>query len=197
VLNERGGVDILLFPVKLGHWRRLGGGFGLALAVLTAGACGYRSLASTEPADRLCVLAAPGKVPYPSAAGAALDGARAELARHGALRESREYPCLVLEILRVDEVAVGATAQPTASGEQPRARGTDVAVLARGWVLASVEGETSRDTGDVRRSVGVEVTSGVPDSTRHDRAVTAAAHQTGQAIARSALGFPVPADEVP
>lgn len=188
---------MLLFPVKLGHPQRLGGGLLLALAALTASGCGYRALASTDPSERLCVLAAPNKVPYAAAAASALDGARTELARHGALRESREYPCLVLELLRVDEVAVGATAQASASGEQPRARGSGVAVLARGAVLASAEGPASRDTGDIRRSVGLEVSTGVPDSARHDRAVSAAAHLAGQAIARAALGIPVAPDEIP
>jgi hypothetical protein len=178
VLNERVVVDMLLFPVKLGPSR------------------GVHSLAQTPAPERLCVLAAPSKVPYPTAPAAALDGARRELSRHGALRDSEEYPCLLVELLRVDEVAIGSTAEQTPSGEQPRARGSSVGVLGRGWVQVAPDAPVSRDTGDLRRTVELEVSGSLAESTRHDRAVTAAAERVGRDIARTVLGFPVAADEL-
>jgi hypothetical protein len=194
VLNERAAVDMLLFPVKLGPQRRPGGWLALLGSGVLLAACGYHSVAETPASERLCVRAAPSKVPYPAAPAAALDGARRELARYGALRDSNDYPCLLLELLRVDEVAVGATAELTASGEQPRARGASIGVLARGWVATGADAPVSRDTGDMRRTVELEVASGVADSTRHDRAVVAAAERVGRDIARVTLGLPAAAD---
>lgn len=194
MLNDRVAVDMLLFPVKLGPRWRSGGWLGLLSSGFVLAACGYHSVAETPASERLCVRAAPSKVPYPAAPAAALDGARRELGRYGALRDSNDYPCLLIELLRVDETAVGATAELTPSGEQPRARGASVGVLARGWVATGPEGAVSRDTGDMRRTVELEVASGVADSTRHDRAVVAAAERVGRDIARVTLGLPAAAD---
>jgi cytochrome oxidase assembly protein ShyY1 len=71
-----------------------------------------------------------------------------------------------------------------------------VGVLARGWVANGPEAPVSRDTGDLRRAVELEVTTGVADSTRHDRAVVAAAERVGRDIARKTLGLPAAADEL-
>jgi len=212
VLNVRGDVDILLFPVKPSWCRRVppraAAGVGarwVALRLLVGGAlcspglaaCGYRSLASSTSNERLCVLAVPAKVPDFGAVQGALDGAREELARHSGLGENGVYPCLQLEVLRVDEVAAGVAAGNVAGAAQPQARGTAVALVGRAWVQQGADAPLSRDTGDVRRVVRLQTTSGPLEGTRHDRGVEVAGQELGRDLARRVLGLPTPSDEVP
>jgi hypothetical protein len=190
VLNGRRDVDILLFPVKLGGW--------LSAVAAVAGfgttSCGYRSEQVVAAAEPLCVRGAPPKIPDLAAVEAVLDGARAELTERGALGSS--YPCLIVEVLRVDEVGTGAVA-PSA-GDQPFARGTTVAVTARAWVESSAGAAPSRDTGDVRRAArGAAVRAGSADSIRHADELRAASDRLGHALAARALGLPEAADEAP
>lgn len=210
MLNVRGDVDYLLFPVKPSWCRRAalavaglrtasGWGYTVGLAVaglLTASGCGYRSLAAPSAGERLCVLAAPPKVPDFGAVQATLDGAREELARRAALRDSG-YPCLVIEVLRVDEVASGIVASDTAGAERPRARGTGVAVVGRAWVQDNADAPLSRDTGDVRRAARSETTAPPLEGTRHDRELARAGAELGRDLARRVLGLPTPSDELP
>ncbi|MFZ5897319.1 MAG: hypothetical protein ACOY0T_40065 [Myxococcota bacterium] len=185
MLNERSDVDILLFPVKL---------CALALAMLSS-ACGYRAQHAVTEATPLCVRAAPAKVPDLELVEAVLDGTRNELSVHDALGSS--YPCLVVEVLRVDEAPTGIMA-PAAGETQPFARGTAVAVTARAWVEEVAGGAASRDTGDVRRTARAGAASGaVAESARHGAALRAAGELTGRAVAARALGFPEPSDEAP
>jgi hypothetical protein len=158
-------------------------------------ACGYHSAVNAASDQRLCVRADAARVPYPFAVQGALTGARRELAGRGALDDAARTPCLVISIIRVDEApsgiaAVGAPGQP----QQALARGVAVAVLGRGWVELEPGGVAQHETGDLRRAVHVESTSGLADSLRHEQAVSAAAEELGQAIARAALGLPTPAD---
>jgi hypothetical protein len=136
-------------------------------------------------------------VPDLGAVQGALDGARQELARHGALGESGDYPCLVVELLRVDEAPAGIVANPIDVSQQPEARGTAVAVVGRAWVQREPAGAPSRDTGDLRRAARQEVTSGLAEGTRHDRGLEAAAQQLGRDLARRVLGLPTPSDDLP
>ncbi|MGC4091456.1 MAG: hypothetical protein QM756_26975 [Polyangiaceae bacterium] len=186
-------MDYLLFPVKRAAEKGL---IVLGSLVLVAPfACGYRSEQALSAATPLCVRAAPPKLPDLGAVQAALDGARDELAQRGALGSS--YPCLVLELLRVDEAPTGLSA-PLAGDLQPFARGTSVRVVGRGWVEATRGAPTSRDTGDVSRVARTAATqSGAADSTHHDAQVRAAAERTGRAIVAIALGLPEPQNELP
>lgn len=164
------------------------------LLALTPVACGYRAENALSQAGPLCVRAASPKVPHAAAVQAALDGAREQLARHDALGSS--YPCLVVEVLRVDEAGTGVFAPRPSDAGQPFARGTAVAVVARGWVEQTPGGAASRDTGDVRRSAhAAAVAAGPPDSIQHGGAIQAAAERVGEALAARALGLPEPADE--
>ncbi len=160
-------------------------------------ACGYRPVASAPAEQRLCVRADGARVAYPRAVEAALNGARQELARHGALDDTRSGPCLVVSLLRVDEGAIGIAGTEALGAEQPLARGTAVSVLGDGWVESQPGAPPESESGDVRRAVHVETTSGVADALRHDQAVAAAAEQVGAAIARSVLGLPVARDIPP
>jgi hypothetical protein len=191
VLNGRRDVDILLFPVKLGGWLSA----VVAVAGLATTSCGYRPEHAVAAAEPLCVRGAPPKIPDLIAIEAVLDGARAELTERGALGSS--YPCLVVEVLRVDEVGTGAVA-PSPADTQPFARGTTVAVTARAWVESSAGATPSRDTGDVRRAArGAAVRAGSADSIRHADELRAASDRLGRALAARALGLPEAADEAP
>jgi hypothetical protein len=197
VLNVRGGVDILLFPVKLSWCRRVALHVGSRLGLLGFVGCGYHSLTSAAASERLCVLAAPAKVPDFGAVQGVLDGAREELARHAELGESGVYPCLVIEVLRVDEAASGVGIAELGGAERPRARGTAVGVVARAGVQQSADAPLSRDTGDLRRVARLEATSGPLEGARHDRGLESAAQELGRALVRRMLGLPTPGDELP
>lgn len=154
--------------------------------------CGYRSEQALSESVPLCVRAAPPKVPDASALQAVLDGARDELARHDSLGSS--YPCLVIEVLRIDEAGTGVVAG--SGSEQPFARGVSLGVVARGWVEQSPNGAASRDTGDVRRVArAAAVPSGPSDTIRHGDELRAAGERAGRAVAARVLGLPEPADE--
>jgi hypothetical protein len=100
------------------------------------------------------------------------------------------YPRLVLELVRVDESSSGIAA---IAPDDPRARGSLVGVVARGWVEDAPGSARSRETGDIRRvarfSAGAEVAN---DAMRYDEALRAAARDVGRAIARRVLGEPEP-----
>ena len=179
-------MDILLFPVKLGGWL-------IAWACGVSG-CGYQPEHAVTAAEPLCVRAAPAKIPDLAAVEAALDGARAELADRGALASS--YPCLLVEVLRVDEFGTGASA-PSPGATQPFARGTSVAVSARGWVEAQPGAPPQRDTGDLRRAARAGAVNGAADFTRHADELRAAADRVGHAVAARVLGLPEASDELP
>lgn len=157
--------------------------------------CGYRSPASTVPRDALCVDAAPLATPHIEALDAALAGARAELARHHALR-SRGYPRLVVELVRVDELPSGILASEAAGGRLPLARGSEVGVVGRAYVVDTPGGPKLRDTGDVRR---VETVAQGGDLVRggvaYSEAVRAASRRLGAALVRRSLGQAEPALE--
>jgi hypothetical protein len=133
-------------------------------------------------------------VPEMTAAEAALNGARAELAAAGRLAEGSDFPRLSLDLLRVDEVSREIHVQ----AGQPVAAGMGVAVVVRGRVLLAPEQEPALDTGDVRRGAQLAGdTDPRVDSAAYDQAVRAAAERAGRAAARMALGIPEPNDEAP
>ncbi|HWA74860.1 MAG TPA: hypothetical protein VG937_21100 [Polyangiaceae bacterium] len=169
--------------------------FGLLGAL--AAACGYRPAESAGAGERLCVLAAPNKVPDFGAVQAVLDGAREELSRHAALADGDQYPCLRIELLRVDEVPAGVAAVSVAGSQKARARGTSVALVGRAWVERSPGAAISRDTGDLRRVARLQTSTGLLEGVRHDRGLDSAALELGRDLARRVLGLPTPSDELP
>lgn len=169
--------------------------------VFAALGCGYRPLNDDVARDRsarFTVAGALPNAPYSDAAAAAEAGARAELARAGALatKASEESPTLSIELLRVDEEAAGIAMDP-ASGA-PLARGLRVTVTgrARAWA-AGGRSNLLRETGDVRASVVFSRGSG--DAAASSAAVKDAARlagrRLGERLARRILGLPDPGAE--
>ena len=195
-----------------------------ALLLLTA-ACGYRPLYGGTAAGgagrdgaRLHVVLVRSVVPDAIASDEVVSGAREELAREGALAAGDGYPRLEIEVLRLDESSDGIAAErPSAGGPlAPRARGTEVGVVARAWVVTAAGAEPQRDTGDVRALdlVGTDAVGGSAfgggggggggalsapaerrDAFRHADAVRAAARRVGVRLAQRVLGHPVAPDE--
>lgn len=165
-----------------------------ALGLGTNG-CGYHAVYA--PAGRSRMSVAMGQVLSPEsvAAQAALSGARAELAAAGRLADGSEFPRLVMDLLRVDEVSRGIHVQDA----RPRAGGMGVAVVVRGRVLSAAdEQQPALDTGDLRRAAQVAGDADPRlDGASYDAAVRAAAERAGRAAARAAIGIPEPSDEAP
>ena len=184
-------VESLWFPVKR---------FAVFLTAATLVACGYAPVyGGTRPEQRLTLRAAPQRTPHLVAVEGTVAGARSELSRAGVLAAGKDYPCLVVEVVRVDELPSGIVAEPpaaAASEAEPTARGSRVSVTARGWVLDGPSASPARDTGDIRR---VEHYATALDARTEaqtfDSAVRAAAVRVGQAIARRVLGVPEPTIE--
>ena len=176
----------LLFPVKP-EWL-----LPVLLKISVLVGCGYEpAYGGADEAERLRVAAAQPKVARMDAVQAALDGARAELGRSGALAAGSGYPRMVVEVLRVDEKSGGIAATEPAGGGplMPLARGSSVGVLGRAWVEEVRDGPPLRDTGDMRR-VEHYASEQEPrlEVVRHDEAVRSAARQLGRALARRVLG---------
>jgi hypothetical protein len=168
----------------------------LVLVCLLAG-CGYQPLFGGAAPSAALSVAAARHVAWPRVLDAALAGARGELARLGALGGDGDYPVLMVELTRVDELASGISARALGGdGVAPAARGSNVAVTGRAWVLEAREGPSTRDTGDIRRSARH---AAGPDTLReslaHDAALEAAARELGASLARAALGVPEPGFE--
>jgi hypothetical protein len=179
-VNECFSVDILLFPVK-----RLG------LALLLA-CCGYQPIHASSNGERLCVRAVEPKIADFRAVHAALNGARSELQRVGALDSGQAESCLVIELLSIAELPVGLHAERFDGREQPRARGTTVVVRGRGWIEQRNR-SVSRDTGDMMRDSRAAASSSiVTDTERHRALAQSAAFDLGRAIAQRILGLPTP-----
>lgn len=162
----------------------------LALALLVV-SCGYRPLLLGESA-RLHVTLARSLVADAIAADEVVSGAREQLARDGALAGGEGYPRVVIEVLRIDEASAGVAA----SSDVPRARGLEIAVVARAWIVASAGGEPMHDTGDMRGSdVVAPAGTRVAEALQHADAVRAVARRIGARLARKVLGHAGVTDE--
>jgi hypothetical protein len=188
----RADVNKVLFPVKLARFT------AAVLAIAVSPACGYRSAndATDAPPDGYSLAAAPARAPHLDVLAAAVAGARAELSREQALRDGSRYPRVVVELVRVDEVAAGIAATDVDGASLPLARGASVGVTARAWVEEREGGPPSRDSGDVRRVETVAQSGEVLASqVAQEDAARAAARRAGAAIARRVLGLVEPGSE--
>ncbi|MEI9939966.1 MAG: hypothetical protein WDO69_22320 [Pseudomonadota bacterium] len=175
-------------------WRRLCFYWLAGLWVALLPACGYRPIYAQLASERLSVQVGQVLIPEPLAAQAAASGVRSELAAAGRLASGAEFPRLVLDVLRVDELSRGIHVQDG----QPHAAGMSIALTVRGRIFQGENQEPRLDTGDVRRSVQVSGDSDPrADSAAYDAALRSAAEQAGQAVARIALGIPEPNDDPP
>ncbi len=179
---------------------RTGVGVRIPLALLGAVVlvgCGYRPLYAESEGERLHVALARSFIADAVAADEVVSGVRDQLAREGALATGEGYPRLEIEVLRADESSEGVSAE---SGV-PRARATEVGLVARAWVVRAREGERERDTGDIRAMdvVGLDTVGEKLDPRRdvlhHGDALRAVARRVGRRIALRVLGHPVAVDE--
>jgi hypothetical protein len=180
-----------MFPVKRAA-AMLATCLGFALPGSLGASCGYHAVyGSGAPAGRLAVVPSGLTVSEPEASQAVLSGARAELARAGVLGAGG-YPRLVVEVVRLDETGAGILSP----GETPLARGSTVAVVARGWVEERAGDPAARDTGDMRRSTLLAAGADPRrDAAGYRQALRAAGREVGRAVARRILGEPEPGDE--
>ena len=197
-MNVRHRVESLLFPVKLGPFQTL---LRRAVVLVVASAlgagCGYRAAYGNDAnSTTFSVVAAPFTTPELEVVQSVLAGARGELSRVGALAPGSSYPELVVEVLRVDEVASGIRATPTAAGSLPLAASSSVGVVVRGWIVQAPGASPSRDTGDVRC---VETVAQGDDPSRSgyaaEEGARAAGRRAGEIVTRRALGFAEPSVE--
>jgi hypothetical protein len=78
---------------------------------------------------------------------------------------------------------------------QPLARGSELTVVGRAYVLERVDAKPSRDTGDLSRSAQFAAgTTPSADAASRSRAVRDAARSLGKALGRALLGLPEPLD---
>ncbi len=155
--------------------------------------CGYRSLHAQQAAsEQFAVVGAP-----PLAGDAALvaeveAGVRYGLAEMGALRAGRDYPRVVVELLRLDVASEGIA---RLGPDLPLARGTRVGVVARAWVERSEAAPRERDTGDTRTwDVMAAESDARQEALRFGDATRASARRLGGHLARRVLGLPSPDD---
>lgn len=162
-------------------------------ALLAAG-CGYHSVYAQPASQRLSVELGQILIPEPLAAQSTASGARAELAAAGLLGHDSEFPRLVIDVLRVDELSRAIHVE----AGHPAAGGMSIAVVIRARVFAADGQEPTLDTGDIRRAVQ-ETGDSDPhvDSAAYEVALRSAAERAGRAAARAALGIPEPVDEAP
>lgn len=170
----------------------------LLLGAGTLAGCGYRAaLARDTRTPGVRVRPVHSRVPYPAVVHAVIAGARAEFARAGVLAD-RAYPSVHIEVLRVDEIAAGIRAAPTAEQQVPRARGSFVAVLGRAWLRETADAPPTLDTGDMRRTELVASQGdALSDGSTFEEAARLAGRHLGSALARAMLGEPVAAFEAP
>lgn len=172
---------------------------------MVAAACGYHPLYGGETLTRLHVALLRSIVADEAATDEVLSGVREALAREGALAAGDGYPRVEVEVLRADEASEGiaapSVAMGSAPGNGPRARATEVGLVARAYVVIERGGPLQRDTGDVRAMdlVATDVALGVPDlraaAMHHVDALRLVAHRLGERLALYILGNPTAIDE--
>ncbi len=173
----------------------------LALALFSAvTACGYRPVATGGDAGRLRVVLVRSQVADAVAADEVVSGVREALARDGALAPGSGYPRVEIEVLRADEASAGIAASSGAAS--PAARGVEVGIVARAWIVPSAGADAVRDTGDVRAAdlVGIDLgPAGAPDPRadlfHHADALRAVARRVGERLGLKVMGHPSVGDE--
>jgi len=158
-----------------------------ALGLLVAG-CGYQPLYATPGGEALHVHLAKNQVASAMVAEEVVRGAREALLEDGALASGDGYPRLEIEVLRADELSEGIMRAP---GDVPRARATDLAVIARAYVVRHAGAKAELDTGDVRAQ-DVSAVPGDPSRELWQRedALRSVARRLGKKLAARTLGHP-------
>jgi hypothetical protein len=178
----------------------------LACVVLLSASCGYHPVYGGNDSERLHVVLTRSLVADAIAAGEVVSGAREALAKEGALAGGEGYPRIEVEVLRADESSEGIAAPNDAgigasAGGGPRARATEVGLVARAHLVRGPGAPEERDTGDVRAMdmVASDFALGVPDprsdALHHEDALRLVAHRLGERLALRILGVPTASDE--
>lgn len=162
-------------------------------------ACGYTPLYSAPSSERLSVALVSARTGDAISSDEVIAGVRDTLAKEGALAPGSTYPRVEVEVLRADETSEGIAGESTAAGHVPRARATEVGIVARAWIARDASGSREADTGDVR-SFDLAAAPNDGDSLsgealRHDDAERATARRLGQKLALRLLGHPVSPSE--
>jgi hypothetical protein len=183
----------------------------VAALSLTLAACGYHAVYGGDT-ERLHVVLVRSLVPDAIASDEVVSGVREELAREGALAAGEGYPRVEVEVLRADEASDGVAAASAALGGSasstsepgPRARGTEVGLVARACLIRTHGGPCERDTGDVRAldlaaSELVPGSTGLPspraDAFHHRDVLRDVGKRLGERLAKHILGDPTATDE--
>lgn len=161
--------------------------------LVAACACGYEPLYATPAGDAYHVHLAKNQTASAIVAEEVVRGVRDALAKEGALAPGDGFPRIEIEVLRADETSEGVMQVQTIQGAEPRARATELAIVARAFVARREGSSAELDTGDMR----AEDLAGAPlgDSTREvwqrEDSLRAAARRLGGRIALRILGHPV------
>lgn len=159
--------------------------------------CGYRPVYGEGRLEPLHVTLVRVLVADATAVDEVADGLREELARSGALASGDGYPRAEIEVLRSEEASEGVTAGPNG----PVARGIDVGLVARAWIVRAAGSPPQSDTGDLRAAevIAVDESGGVLDpraAVFHTAdARRSAARRLGRKLAAKLLGYPAATDE--
>jgi hypothetical protein len=164
--------------------------------------CGYRAVYGEGAAARLHVKLVRTSVPDVVASDEVAAGLREELSREGALAGGDGYPRVEIEVLQSSEASEGVAEATGAGGAtRPVARGIDVGVAARAWVIRAPGASPESDTGDLRAVETIAVDEGASGadpraSGFHEAdALRAAARRLGRRLAYKVTGQPAATDE--
>ncbi len=165
-----------------------------SILILVLASCGYAPLYAGNDGAKLHVHLHRSLVPDAAASDEVVSGAREQLAREGALAPGDGFPRVEIEVLRIDATS-DAVSAPKGS-DVPVARGVEVALVARAWIVRADGAEPEHDTGDVRAR-DLVATQAVPraDLFAHGDATRAVARRVGQRLALKVLGHPIVVDE--
>jgi hypothetical protein len=177
----------------------------LSLFILFVFSCGYHAVYGGGDTERFHVVLSRSIVADAMAAGEVVSGVREALAKEGALAGGDGYPRVEVEVLRADEASEGIAGPDAGIGASqgggPRARATEVGLVARAHVVRGPGAPEERDTGDVRAMdlVGNDFAFGAPDprsdALHHEDALRAVAHRLGERLGLRILGVPTANDE--
>jgi hypothetical protein len=157
-------------------------------------ACGYQPLyANSQGMEAYHVHLSKNQTASAVVAEEVVRGVRDALAKEGALAAGDGFPRIEVEVLRADETSEGIVQAQEIQGTEPRARATDLAVVARAAITRRAGGASELDTGDMRAEdlTGAPLDDPNREAWAREDALRAAARRLGGRIALRILGHPV------
>ena len=153
-------------------------------------ACGYAPLYPASGAGtKLHVVLVRSLIADAAASDEVVSGVREQLARDGVLAPGDGYPRVEIEVLREDEASDGVAAPRGVNG--PVARGLEVALVARAWLVSAPDAPHEHETGDMRASDLVAPQGEArEDLFAHLDTSRAVARRVGTRLALKVLGHP-------